>query len=314
MNSGLSRIAGRVIRQLKVAAFGHIFNWPWKDRIKRRQTRFKATQEATLGYLDRYLPFIGGLRPDDATSSAAAPERAFTIWLQGEENAPAVVKSCLASMRRHLQMELVVLDEKSLFNWVDLPDYVVDKWKTGKMRAAHFCDICRIDLLYRHGGVWLDSTDFVTSPVPQWIMDEDFFMFMAGTKVRESYSYVQNCFIRSKRKSPLISMWREAVLHYWKHENTIVNYFAHQLLFMMLVKNNQAAAAEFERYPHVDQDPTHALWSPHKGEPFDPVLYREITEATFFQKTEYKSLQSRNPSRGSLADMLINHSEVLIEM
>lgn len=305
MSSKLSRTLGRIKRQAYLISQGHILNWPWLPREERRKRRYTATKNSTVRYLNRYKPFITGIRPI-GIEGPEEPERAFSIWLQGEGNAPELVKACFRSMRKNLSLELIVLDKTNLFNWVEIPDYIIRKWKDGKMRAAHFCDVCRVDLLYRHGGIWLDATDLVTRPVPQWIMDEDFFMFMAGEKIRGSYSFVQNCFIRSRKGNELISIWREAILHYWKHENSVINYFTHQFLFMMAVKNNPTAARLFEKYPKMDQDPTHALWDAHKDELFDEEKYQSLTKDSFFQKTSFKSTSAKQPQPGTIAYRIIN--------
>ncbi len=159
---------------------GHILNAPWRDREERRKTRYKATRQAALRYLSRYEDQIRDIKPAAPADMTPESEHAFTIWYQGEEQAPPLVKACFRSMRRHLKQPLVVLDEKTLFDWISLPDFIVRKWREGKIPHTQFSDICRIELLYQHGGLWFDATDFVTAPVPQYIMDEDVFLFMAG--------------------------------------------------------------------------------------------------------------------------------------
>ncbi len=209
-------------------------------------------------------------------------------------------------MRNHLEQELIVLDEKTLFEWISLPDYVIAKWKSGKMRAAHFSDICRVELLYQHGGVWLDATDYVTAPIPASIMNSDFFVYMAGAKIRGSFSFIQNCFIRARKGDPLLGIWREAILNYWKHEDSVINYFTHQLLFKVAVQENSTACELFSKMPKVEQDPTHALWGEHCMEAYDEGRFRELTSGAFFQKTNYKDKRLKEVPAGSIAEFIIN--------
>ena len=171
------------MQQLHLIGKGHIMNPFWDGRVARRKRRYKATYDAAMGYLRRYAPAVERIVPE-STDSRKEPERAFTIWLQGENKAPELVKACFRSMRRNLTQELVVLDETTLYDWITLPEHIVAKWKEGKIPHAHFSDICRIELLYKHGGLWFDATDYVTAPVPQYIMDQDLFLFMAGNKIR----------------------------------------------------------------------------------------------------------------------------------
>lgn len=271
----------------------------------RRRQRYVATHQSALWYLNKYRHFISSIQPENPKTEDE-PERAFTIWFQGEENAPELVKACFRSMRRHLKQELVVLDENTLFDWITLPDYVIKKWKEGKMRAAHFSDICRVELLYQHGGIWLDATDFVTAPIPREIIDSDFFVFMSGEKIRGSYSFIQNCFIRAKKNNKLLGIWRSAILKYWENENSVINYFTHQLLFKVAIKYNPVASKLFSKMLKLDQDPTHTLWDEHCDDKYDEVVFKKLTSDAFFQKTNYKDKRLKNLKHGSIAEYVIN--------
>jgi hypothetical protein len=182
----------------------------------------------------------------------------------------------------------------------------MDKWRAGKIRPAHFADICRVELLYRYGGLWLDATDYVFAPMPQWLMDEDFFVFMSGDRQRGSYYYIQNCFIRGRKGNYLLKAWRAAILEYWKHEDSTIDYFVHQLIFKKVIQNNKKAAGLFAKMPAVIQDPTHTIWFEHASDPFDEALFKELAAAAVFQKTEFKSENARNPEPGTFAEKLIN--------
>ena len=284
---------------------GHILNPLWHSRSERSRVRCAVTRDAVGKYLERYVPEFRDVRPDDGIAGEARePERIFSIWLQGEKQAPSIVRACWRSMRANSERELVVLDAGNVLEWTDLPGYVVDKWRRGLIRPAHFADICRIDLLYRHGGFWLDATDFIVAELPEWIAAQDFFVFMSGEKVKGWYSYIQNCFIRGRKGNYLLKAWREAVLAYWKHENSVVDYFVHQLLFRKVTECNPLAGELFAKMPKVVQDPTHAVWFGHASEAFDEELFRNLTAAAAFQKTEYKSSNARDPLPGSFADVM----------
>lgn len=304
MSSSISRSLGRVMQQLHLIALGHVLNPFWDGRLNRRRRRYKATFSAAMGYLRRYAPEVSKLKSEPMAGDEE-PERAFTIWYQGEDNAPDLVKACFRSMRRHLKQELVVLDANTIFDWITLPDYIVRKWKEGKIPHAHFSDICRIELLYQHGGLWFDATDYVTAPVPDYIMDEDFFLFMAGHKIRGSYSGVQNCFIRARKGNPLICIWRQAKQIYWREENSKINYFVHHLLLKLAVDNNPEAAELFALMPKVDQDPTHALWGDHATDTYSPQLFDELTRDSFFQKTNYKDSRLDSAAPDSIAQFIL---------
>lgn len=296
----------RMGAMLDVIVNGHVLNWFWRDREHRRAVRSDVIGRVIPHYFRRYLPAAAAVvetKPirDDEN------EKIFSIWLQGEENAPELVKACFRSIRAHCSQELVVLDEKTLFEYIKLPDVIMEKRKKGLIKNAHFADICRVELLYQYGGFWLDSTGFVTAPIPQWIIDQDFFVYMAGQVVGSPYSFMQNCFIRARRGAYLLAAWRAMILDYWMHENGSFDYFMHQLLFKTLVTQDPRAKKYFAQMPHIDQDPTHALWWSIADKPFDKKEFEKYTAGAFFQKTTYSSSYAKNPTPGTTAYEMINN-------
>lgn len=297
---------GRLMMQTGLVVRGHILNPVWHSRETRRQRRCQVTLQSTMHYLQRYAPQISAVQVPAQPAQQDEPERAFTIWFQGEENAPGLVKACFRSMRRHLSQEVVVLDEHTLFDWITLPDYIVKRWKKGEIPHTQFSDICRAALLYEHGGLWFDATDFVTRPVPQHIMDEDFFIYMAGERIRWSYSFIQSCFIRGRKGNPLLGIWLEADYIYWKEERSKIDYFVHHLLFRLACEVNPTARFLIERMPHEDQDATHALWGDHCTDTYTEASFERLTRDAFFQKTNYKDKRLRNMPGDSMAAYILD--------
>lgn len=297
----------RTALKAQIVLKGHILNWPWRSRLRRREVRGEVIADGVSRYLDRYVPAFRAVAED--APAAEEQERIFSIWFQGEQAAPPIVQACWRSIRANCTQPLVILDAQNILEWVSLPEQIVDKWRRGLIRPAHFADICRVDLLYRHGGVWLDATDFVTAPLPSWVMDSEFFMYRAGSVLKGAYAFVQNCFIRARKGNYLIKCWREAILAYWAAEDSAVDYFVHQMLFRKAVEVNPLAAVRFESVPVREQDPTHVLWFQYAGKVFDPAAFDSITSRAVFQKTEYKSANATSPVPGSFASVIMKMYE-----
>ena len=293
----------RIPYYLRVAVQGHLGNWLWRSHLERRRVRGRAIRRAADAYLRPYAAAVAAL-PED-TPDRSAPRRVFSLWLQGEEQAPPLVKACLASIRRNAGAEVVVLDERTLADWIDLPDIVLRKWKEGKMKPAHFADLCRLELLYRYGGVWMDGTDYLDAPLPEWLWEADFFVYLGGDRLRGAYCGIQNCFIRAAKGSYLLKVWRESVLAYWEKEDSAVDYFVHQMLFGAAVAANPRAAALYAQMPALIQDPTHVLWYEWADRPYDEEGLHAICAGALFQKTDYKSSAATSPVPGSFADVLL---------
>jgi hypothetical protein len=258
-------------------------------------------------YFKRYLPAAAAVHAREVVKNP--DEKIFSLWFQGEDAAPPLVKSCYRSIRRHCPQEFLVLDDKTLWDYIDLPGFIMDKFKAGTLRRSHLADIARVELLYNHGGFWLDSTCFVVSEIPKFIVDSDFFVFLVGdNKIGNlkisPHSFMQNCFIRARKGAYLLDAWRAMMHAYWKDEKKTFDYFMHQLLFRTLVHNDPRAIDAFANMPHVNQDWTANLWRGHATEPFDQAKFIEMTSRAFFQKLAYRPRYARRPIPGSVADVV----------
>lgn len=289
--------------RFKIVLGAHIFNWPWRSRLRRRAVRGNVLGRLVPQYLKQYL-FATKNVPDESIQNGS--DKIFTIWLQGEDSAPDLVKSCFRSVRQNCKQKLVVLDEKSLFEYITLPDYIMEKRRCGLIKNAHFADICRVELLYRYGGIWLDATAFVTAPIPDNIIAQDFFIYMAGNVW--GYGFVQNCFIRARRGSYLLAAWRAMIFEYWKNNNHAMDYFVHQLLFKTLVENDVRAKKYFKKMLRIDQDPTHIMRWELWDKPFDKNIFNSLSNNVFFQKLTYCDSSAVIPN--SFADFVINKKDI----
>ena len=295
----------------KLLLFGHILNPLWDGEQKHRERRCAAFGRILTAYMKRnWLPAALSVKPAPCTETPE--EKIFTLWLQGEQQAPPIVQSCFKSIREHCSQDLVVLDAQTLHNYISLPETIEEKYRAGKIKPAHYADICRVELLHTYGGYWLDATCFVTGPIPEFIQKEDFFVYMAGDRVHGNYSYVQNCFIRARKGSYLLEAWRAMILDYWLHEDRRVDYFMHQVMFRTLVNEVPRAREYFDRFPHLDQYPTHLYLYEYKDRPWNPEVFRKATqEGFFYQKTSYRDMEKVVP--GSFADYLIRYSKTAPE-
>lgn len=295
------------LAKVKMLVKGHILNPLWLSRNRRRVNR----EDAKVDMLHNYFSFfyLNAVKALPYTSAERQEnEKIYSIWFQGEQNAPDLVKACFASVRRHCTQELVVLDAEMLEREIDIPAVITQKFKQGKIGPAHYSDICRVELLHKYGGYWLDATCYVTAPIPDWVSDQDFFVFMAGKNIYR-YSYIQNCFIRARKGSYLLECWRRMILDYWTAEDMTIDYFQHQLMFKTIVQSVPQAAALFEKMPHVDQDPTHVLWWNIRKKPYSHESFHNAVCGAFFQKTTYRDIKGQVTPGTTVYEMLYGNPE-----
>jgi hypothetical protein len=105
--------------------------------------------------------------------------RIWTYWDQGETAAPELVQLCWESWRRrNPDSHLVIVDRGSVCKHGDLP-YKIDLSRPD-LTVQKISDLVRLDLLSRHGGVWVDATLYCSEPLKNWLppyMQSGFFAF-----------------------------------------------------------------------------------------------------------------------------------------
>lgn len=130
------------------------------------------------------------------------PRRIWMFWDQGEASAPAVVRHCIASWRRHHPAwQITVLDAQSIEEFVELRLPAQKLAAIGQTKKAN---LLRLALLERHGGVWADATTLCCQPLDAWLPElsgSGFFAFTNSNPDR----LLANWFLVSAAGNPLIS-------------------------------------------------------------------------------------------------------------
>ena len=83
----------------------------------------------------------------------------WVSWWDGEETMPPLVRACYNSIKSNSGAHPVKLVTKNnYYNYISIPDYIMDRLNSGNMKITHFSNILRVNLLYEYGGIWLDAT------------------------------------------------------------------------------------------------------------------------------------------------------------
>jgi len=156
----------------------------------------------------------GVARPDRATG---LPRIIWTLWLQGWDDAPEIVRRCHQSWRQlNPGWDIRPLDGRTAAQYLDLAAVLGANGASASPQAIS--DILRMNLLADHGGVWVDATVFCCQPLDSWLWDAlaaGFFAFTNPGRDR----LIASWFFASSPGNPLTCAVREAVNAYWsKHE------------------------------------------------------------------------------------------------
>ena len=161
-------------------------------------------------------------------------------WLQGIENAPLVIQSCYQSIKEQLckgnKWKLVVITEKNIVDYVRFPEFIMKKYDSGIITRTHFSDLLRIELLIQYGGLWIDSTVFLTgNRFFDVIKQSDLFAPSKWVFFNGEIMTHDSWIIYSISHNEFLMVIRECLYSYWEKYDFQIDYFLLHLFWTLTV-------------------------------------------------------------------------------
>lgn len=227
----------------------------------------------------------------------------WSMWWQGEESLPEVLKICYESHKRHIashnNIEYVLITQYNYKNYVEVPQYIKDKLGKKIISFTHFSDLLRVLLLEKYGGAWIDITLFVARPIDITMFNSSFYSINL-TDSNHSYwgvgQHLTKCqwagffLVSPMPHSCLFRYIKECMLKYWKRYTYPIDYF----FLNGIIRCAYLSNIKIKYY--IDNVPQNNVFmydlQQHMNKPFDNILFESmLADTTYFkltQKTTYK--------------------------
>lgn len=222
----------------------------------------------------------------------------FYGWLQGEENLPILARCCYNSLREHAgNYKITFIDEKNYSEYVDIPEYIFEKYKSGKIKPAHFMDVVRANLLERYGGLWLDATILVTEPLEHYkkLLKLPFFSqkftheksnshpitksFAAYSSYARWGTFIQGSAILH---NPLYAFMKDFYNEYWREFDEVIDYVLMDFMIDIAYSTIPAVKKEIDDCP-INNEQVWTL-SPYLNTPYADFQYDKVLKGNFLNK------------------------------
>ena len=209
----------------------------------------------------------------------------WICWLQGKDNAPELVKNCIASIEYHIKDRRIIHISKYNFrDYCEIPEFIIKKWEKGIISNTHFSDILRLALLVQHGGLWLDSTVYMTGDLPDYITDGEFFGYRDGFFNCDLINF-GNWLIYSKPNNILLNETYSLLLSYWNKYNYTKHYFIFQMFFRMVT---DSYPEYWESIPYFNQMNLH-IFSFEVMKSYNQKRFNQLRKLTPIHKLTNKT-------------------------
>ena len=159
----------------------------------------------------------------------------------------------------------------------------------GRIPAALFSDLLRLELLIKYGGTWIDSTVLCTgfkgSNVQEFkgFLDAELFLFQYSRQGSKEIS-ISNWFITARKNNEVLMVLREMLYAYWKDYDCTLDYYMFHLFFSMIAKEYPE---EIAKMPYGSSMNSIFLMH-HLGDKFQEQKWERLKQRVCFHKLSFR--------------------------
>ena len=178
---------------------------------------------------------------NDIENQDVNSETIWVMWWQGVEGMPPIVRACWNQLNKVSSSHKIILITKENWrNYIQLPNYIIEKVNKGKITLTHFSDIIRIYLLNYYGGLWIDATVWVED-LPYYCFNNRLFTLHGPGMFPDFISrgeWVPFFLGTNERNYKLFSNINIILLNYWEKHNVLIDYLLIDYLIFLIYNNN----------------------------------------------------------------------------
>lgn len=273
------------------------------NRLKYRHHKdfLKADRFTKFNFLLRYYGHLLEKCRENPVSNQKNNGPIWVFWWQGESNMPEIVHFCYESIKKNTPegRNLILLDKDNLKDYVDIPDYIMEKLEKKMMTLIHFSDIVRMSLLAKHGGLWMDATMFVSAKMPDSIFNQSYF---SGREPSRTFAVCKANYtvfmLGAAANAPWVVYARDFLYEYWKKSYKLLDYILIDYILMLAFESIPELQEEVKKGV-IDTVHINTLQD-KRNEPCDAATYRKMMSECSFYKLSYKLTYQEKDDDGNL--------------
>lgn len=235
--------------------------------------------------------------------------KVWSMWWQGEENADKLFRMCIDSARRHTHQPVITLDKDNYHQYFEIPDYILQKRKEGKIALQHVCDLMVVSILAAEGGFFTGATVWWSQDATEALLRAPFWTCRAvsDSHVSMSRSRWVGYVMAGRKDFPFFSFVRDCLHEYWKNCDKAVDYLMLDYIFELAYQNIPCVRQAIDALPEQNNMLRNELIN-HLSDPYDPEQFKRYTNGdTFLYKLSWKfgdKLLERDGAATNYAHML----------
>ena len=262
----------------------------------------------TRGFLEKeFYEFI--INYEFNTCNQKNSKIIWTLWMQGYENAPELVKSTIDSIRKFAELnnfQFILLEENTIEKYIVFPKLIKEKMDLGVIDYTKISDILRVSLLAKYGGTWVDATIYMKEEFDSSLLLQNYYTIKTGGIEDYSPNISNNRwkgFFLSGNSS-LFNFTRDFFFEYYSRYDIAVDYLLIDYIFDMAYKYDEKIKNQMLE---LEKSNPNLFWlESHLGDEFDQKVWDNITETTKVFKTTYKLSEEIKSNKNNFYSKLID--------
>ena len=257
-----------------------------------KQDRIKWMDMCNEILTEDFAPFLQSYAFAHPAKVKSEKKNIWVCWLQGEAHMPDVVKLCIRSLRKNAPAgaEVVVLTGENIGSYAEFPDYVYRNLHSGRLTLTHFSDLLRMQLLQKYGGLWVDSTVFVSAPIPEEYLDMKLYSIQTHGREERNvnlyYGGLTSFLLGGSTECMLFDFCYRFFLEYQKKYGHLIDVHPINLCFRMA----------YDRFPEIREDidaigpnntNVYTLYD-YTSAAYTEDKWKELTEGQIFHKLNWR--------------------------
>lgn len=231
--------------------------------------------------------------------------RVWTMWWQGIEDMPEIIKACHISLIKNSPYEVVLITKYNVKEYIEMPNEITKKLQEGIISITHFSDILRCCLLEKYGGIWVDASIYVMKKIEP--IDE----FSLYTMKNDEKDISPRIFLMGSGNihHPLFQIAKNDLLNYWMEYNNVLDYFMLDYFMKAILEIHAEIREDFKLIPINNKQKFRLLLL--LSNKFDINIWNEIKEENTFQKiSQKKDFLNKNGRSITFGKFILNGEQI----
>ena len=233
----------------------------------------------------------------------------WTLWMQGYERAPELVKCTIDSIRKFAELngfQFILLEKDTIEKYIVFPKLIKEKMNLGIIDYTKISDILRVSLLAKYGGTWVDATIYMSKDFDSSLLLQNYYTIKTGEMADYSPNISQNRwkgFFLSGNSS-LFGFTRDFFFEYYSRYDIAVDYLLIDYIFDLAYKYNEKIRNQMLK---LEKSNPNLFWlEKNLGNEFNQGLWDSITRNTKVFKTTYKLSEEIKSNKNNFYSKLID--------